>query len=124
MSSTVAGAFIGSLTGGISVDFLGRKVSIQIDALIFIIGALVLAFSVNYWMLVLGRLIVGYGISLSVTSACVYVCEIAPAKYRGMLVAINQFGISLGVALAYIVSNIFVGELLSYWIQRNLIRNI
>ena len=58
----------------------------------------------------LGRLIVGYGISLSVTSAVVYVSEISPAKNRGMLVGINQIGISLGVALAYIASNIFIGE--------------
>lgn len=110
------GSFIGSVTGGIPVDYLGRKNSIIIDAIIFIVGTLILVFSVNYWMLVLGRLIVGYGISLSVTSAVVYVSEISPAKNRGMLVGINQFGISLGVALAYIASNIFVGELCAFTI--------
>ena len=110
-SSSAAGAFFGSLSGGIPVDFLGRRVSIQIDVFIYIIGALMLAVSLDYWMLVLGRLIVGYGISLSVTSACIYFCEIAPAKYRGMLIEINQFGVSFGVVLAYVVGNIFIGEL-------------
>ncbi|KAI6647915.1 Solute carrier family 2, facilitated glucose transporter member 12-like [Oopsacas minuta] len=107
-SSTVVGSFIGSMTGGIPVDYLGRKVSIIIDAIVFIVGALILLFSVNYWMLVLGRLIVGYGISLNVTAAVVYVSEISPAKNRGLLVGMNQFGISLGVAIAFLVSNIFV----------------
>lgn len=82
----------------------------MIDALIFIVGTLILVFSVNYWMLVLGRLIVGYGISLSITAAVVYVSEISPAKNRGLLCGMNQFGISLGIALAYIASNVFIGE--------------
>ena len=109
-SSTVAGALIGSLTGGTLVDYFGRKVSIILDAIVFIIGALVLVVSFDYWLLVLGRLIVGYGISLSATSACVYVSEVAPASIRGMLVAVNQFGISLGIAMAYVISNLFVGK--------------
>ncbi|KAI6647909.1 Solute carrier family 2, facilitated glucose transporter member 12-like [Oopsacas minuta] len=108
VSSLVAGAFFGSLTGGILVDFLGRKVSIILDSVVFCVGAVILIFSESFWLLVIGRLIIGYGVSLSATAECVYVSEIAPSKKRGMLVSLNELGICLGILLAYTVSYLFV----------------
>ncbi|KAI6661314.1 Solute carrier family 2, facilitated glucose transporter member 12-like [Oopsacas minuta] len=110
VSSLVAGAIIGSLTGGILVDFLGRKVSIILDSVVFCVGAVILIFSESFWLLVIGRLIIGYGVSLSATAECVYVSEIAPSKKRGMLVSLNELGICLGVLLAYTVSYLFVDK--------------
>lgn len=114
MSSLVAGAIVGSLTGGFLVDFLGRKVSIVLDSLIFCVGSLILILSDNFWMLVVGRLIIGYGVSLCATAECVYVSEIAPSEKRGMLVSLNETGICIGILVAYCVSFIFVGEFNSY----------
>ena len=112
VSSLVGGAVIGSLTGGILVDFLGRKVSIVLDSIIFCVGAVVLVMSESFWSLVVGRLIIGYGVSLSVTAECVYICEIAPASKRGMLVSLNELGVCVGILLAYFINYLFVGEYL------------
>ena len=114
MSSLLAGAFLGSLTGGFLVDFFGRKTSIILDSLIFCSGALILIFSENFWLLVVGRFVIGYGVSLSATAECVYVSEIAPSGRRGMFVSLNEMGICIGLLLAYSVSYIFVGKFVIY----------
>ena len=110
MSSLVAGAVVGSLTGGILVDLLGRKFSIILDSILFSVGAVVLVASENLWMLIIGRLVTGYAVSLSATAECVYVSEIAPASKRGMLVSLNEVGICLGILLAYFIGFLFVGK--------------
>ena len=113
VSSLVAGAVIGSLTGGILVDFLGRKYSIILDSIIFCVGTVVLVMSENFWLLIIGRSIIGYGVSLTATAECVYISEIAPASKRGMLVSLNEVGICLGILLAYFIGFLFVGNRLS-----------
>lgn len=56
--------------------------SIIINALVFITGALILAMSSNYSMLLVGRFVVGFAVALSAVSECIYISEIATPKNR------------------------------------------
>ena len=53
--------------------------------ILFCGGALVNAFAEHVWMLILGRLLLGFGIGCANQSAPIYVSEMAPYKYRGGL---------------------------------------
>ncbi|XP_065670487.1 solute carrier family 2, facilitated glucose transporter member 10 isoform X4 [Hydra vulgaris] len=108
VSSLLLGGLIGSLTGGFLLDRFGRKIVIIMNAFFYIIGGLTLTFSGSYSILLIGRFIVGFAVALSAVSDCVYISEIAPMKRRGSLVSLNEFGITIGILLAYLTSFLLI----------------
>lgn len=84
--------------------------AIIVNALVFAIGALLLAFSQTYNWLLVGRFIVGFAVALSAVSECIYISEISNPQNRGMLVSLNEVAITIGFLLAYIVGLIFIGR--------------
>jgi predicted MFS family arabinose efflux permease len=68
-------------TGSV-IDQIGSRISIIINAVVFVIGALVLAMSSNYTTLLVGRFVVGFAVALSAVSECIYISEIATPKNR------------------------------------------
>eukprot|EP00058_Branchiostoma_floridae_P020853 XP_002606343.1 hypothetical protein BRAFLDRAFT_67586 [Branchiostoma floridae] len=108
VSSMLMGAVIGSLTGGFIVDRFGRRLAIIVNAGVFVCGAMILALAQSYAVLVTGRLVVGFAVSLSAIAECIYISEIAPSSKRGMLVSLNELGITLGILVAYLVNYLFI----------------
>ncbi|CAH1252851.1 SLC2A12 [Branchiostoma lanceolatum] len=108
VSSMLMGAVIGSLTGGFIVDRFGRRLAIIVNAGVFVCGAMILALAQSYAVLVTGRLVVGFAVSLSAIAECIYISEIAPSSKRGMLVSLNELGITLGILVAYLVNFLFI----------------
>ncbi|XP_029185317.2 solute carrier family 2, facilitated glucose transporter member 12-like isoform X1 [Acropora millepora] len=114
VSSMLMGAVVASLTGGFIVDFIGRRMAIIINAAIFLAGAVILACAPSFPVLVVGRFVVGFGVSLSAIAECIYISEIAPPDRRGLLVSFNEVGICVGILLAYSVNAVFI-DLPSGW---------
>lgn len=108
VSSMLMGAVLASLVGGLIVDFIGRRLAIVINSAVFLVGAVILAFAPSFAILIIGRFIIGFGVSLSAIAECIYISEIAPAKKRGLLVSINELGICLGLLLAYLANVLFI----------------
>ncbi|XP_060559321.1 solute carrier family 2, facilitated glucose transporter member 10-like isoform X2 [Ruditapes philippinarum] len=108
ISAMLMGAVLGSLIGGFLIDHCGRRLTIIANSVVFLIGALILGFSPSFAILVVGRLMVGFAVSVSATGECIYISEIAPAKRRGLLVSLNELGITLGLLLAYLCNFLFI----------------
>jgi sugar porter (SP) family MFS transporter len=104
VSSIILGAIMGSFTGGSLADILGRKTSLFITALIFLIGTTFIYFTNEFSLIVVGRFIQGIGVGFASLLAPLYLSEISPIKYRGAIVSINQFSIVLGVVIAYLIN--------------------
>jgi SP family galactose:H+ symporter-like MFS transporter len=98
------GALGGSLLGGYLADHYGRKRAVLIAGLLFIIGALLQAFAPNVFLLVVGRLVVGFGVGVAAVAAPLYGSELAPAAHRGRFVSAYQLAITIGIFLAYLVN--------------------
>ncbi|XP_060062554.1 solute carrier family 2, facilitated glucose transporter member 10-like [Ylistrum balloti] len=107
VSIMLVGAMMGSLFGGFVIDKYGRRQTIILNAVVFLVGAFILAVSSSYPLLVSTGVVSIY-ISVSATGECVYISEIAPAKKRGVLVSLNELGITLGLLLAYLVNYFFI----------------
>ncbi len=103
VSAVLFGALCGALMSGRLADRLGRKFLLLADACIFIAGTLLTAFSQTITLIILGRMIVGIAIGIASYVAPVYISEIAPAQYRGILVSLNQLAVTLGILLSYFV---------------------
>lgn len=100
-------AAVGAVLSGPSSDHLGRRKVILGASLIFTVGALVCAASVNKIMLVVGRVLLGIAIGLASMIVPVYLGETAPTHVRGMLVAAFALMISFGQVVANITGGAF-----------------
>src|SRR5947209_18960620 len=98
------------MLAGIPRDVYGRRDSLRILAVLYFVSAIGCAFSWNWSLLVVFRVIGGLAIGGSSVLGPMYIAEVAPAKYRGRLVGFFQFNVVAGILLAYL-SNYLIGGL-------------
>jgi sugar porter (SP) family MFS transporter len=110
VSSALAGTIIGSMLAGIPGDAYGRRDSLRILAVLYLVSAIGCGLAWNWTTLVTFRVIGGLAIGGSSVLGPMYIAEIAPAKYRGRLVGLFQFNVVFGILLAYL-SNYLIGML-------------
>lgn len=82
----------------------GRKASIIVGALSFLLGALLNAFAKNIEMLIIGRIFLGGGIGFDNQAVPLYLSEMAPAKTRGAVNQLFQFTTCAGILIANLVN--------------------
>lgn len=101
VSSALWGTVLGALSAGIPGDRYGRRDSLKVMAILYLISALGCAFAWNWDSLVAFRFVGGLGIGGSSVLGPMYIAEISPAKWRGRLVGFFQFNVVFGILLAY-----------------------
>ncbi len=104
------GTVVGAMTAGIPGDRYGRRDSLRVLAILYLVSALGCGFAWNWYALVLFRFVEGIAIGGSSVLGPMYIAEIAPAKWRGRLVGFFQFNVVFGIMLAYL-SNYLLGLL-------------
>ncbi|WP_436854578.1 sugar porter family MFS transporter [Staphylococcus caeli] len=107
VSSMLIGAILGSGASGPLSDRLGRRRVVFIIAIIYIIGALILALAPSMPILVLGRLVIGLAVGGSTAIVPVYLSEMAPTEQRGSLSSLNQLMITIGILSSYLINYAF-----------------
>lgn len=110
ISIALIGTVIGSLLGGIPSDRLGRKNTLYIIAVLYLVSSIGSAFSTNWYIFLAFRFAGGLGVGASSVTAPIYISEIAPAERRGRLVALFQFNVVFGILLSYL-SNYLIGQI-------------
>ncbi|MCJ1262745.1 hypothetical protein MMC22_002615 [Lobaria immixta] len=95
-----AGTFFGAIIAGDVADFIGRRTTVIIGCLIFIVGVVLQTASTALALLVVGRLIAGFGVGFVSAIIILYMSEVAPKKVRGAIVSGYQFCITIGILLA------------------------
>jgi len=110
VSAALFGTIIGAMFGGVPGDRYGRRASLRITAILYLISALGCAFAFDWYSFVGARFIGGLGIGASSVLGPMYIAEIAPPKLRGRLVGFFQFNIVFGILLAYF-SNYEIGTM-------------
>lgn len=110
ISIALIGTIIGALFGSIPSDKIGRKKTLIIIGVIYLIASLGTAFSTNWYLFLFFRLLGGFGVGTSSVTAPVYISEISPADKRGRLVAMFQFNVVLGIVISYF-SNYLIGQI-------------
>jgi len=110
VASALVGTVIGSMLAGIPGDRYGRRDSLRMMAVLYVISALGCAFAWNWVALVTFRFVGGLAIGGSSVLGPMYIAEISPAKWRGRLVGLFQFNVVFGILLAYL-SNYVLGTI-------------
>ena len=114
IAGALIGTVIGVFTAGAPSDKWGRRPTLWLMAVLFLVSAVGCAFTpwdkmwgphLLGWFRFIGGLAIG-GVSVVVP---LYIVELAPGHLRGRLVAVNQLNIVFGIVISY-VSNYFVAR--------------
>ncbi|KAK8054509.1 hypothetical protein PG994_009576 [Apiospora phragmitis] len=95
-----AGQAVGSLCTGALADWISRKWTIFVAAVLAIIGTAIQAGSMNVGMLIAGRGIGGIACGQLLSVVPIYIAEISPPTQRGFLVGLQGMAIAIGFCLA------------------------
>jgi sugar porter (SP) family MFS transporter len=106
--SALLGTVIASLLAGFPAQRVGRRYTLRIMALLYIVSALGCAFAWDWTALIVFRFIGGLAIGGSSVIGPMYIAEIAPPDWRGRLVGFFQVNVVVGILLAYL-SNAILG---------------
>jgi len=102
VSSLLWGAAFGALFSGILSSKLGRRKTILISAVNFIIGAILCAFATNEHMLIGARFLLGIAVGVASFTAPLYLSEVSPQSVRGSMISMYQLMITIGIVMAFL----------------------
>ena len=110
VSSALVGTVIGAMTAGWPGQRFGRRDSLRVMAIFYVLSAIGCALAWNWPALIFFRFIGGLGIGGSSVLGPMYIAEIAPPDWRGRLVGFFQVNIVIGILLAYISNAVIAGQ--------------
>lgn len=109
-SSALLGCVIGVAFAGRFSDRAGRKRTLILAAILFLVSAIGTAFPRTFTMFVLFRMLGGIGVGIASMASPMYIAELSPARFRGRLVSVNQFAIVTGMLVIYFVNYYIAGQ--------------
>ena len=98
------GAAVGALVAGPLTDKFGRKSLLIVDAGVYAVGALLSAFAWNTEVLLFARTLIGLAVGADSAIATAYIAEFAPRARRGALMIMQQWMITVGILVSFIVA--------------------
>lgn len=108
VSSLLAGCIVGVIASGKPADVLGRRKTLLVASLLFLISAIGSALSNHLYMFVAFRFIGGIAVGTASMLSPMYISEISPAAKRGSLVSLNQLAIVIGILAAFFSNYVLV----------------
>jgi sugar porter (SP) family MFS transporter len=101
VSIGLVGTVIGALGAGQVGQRLGSRETLRITAILYVVSAVGCGLAWDWPSFMVFRFIGGLGIGASSVLGPVYIAELAPAKWRGRMVAAFQFNVVFGIMVAY-----------------------
>ncbi|MBS0971463.1 sugar porter family MFS transporter [Nissabacter archeti] len=102
VSSMMFGAAVGAVGSGWLNFRIGRKYSLMIGAVLFVVGSLASALAPNVDVLIIARVLLGLAVGIASYTAPIYLSEIAPERIRGSMISMYQLMITIGILGAYL----------------------
>lgn len=113
-SSLVLGCTFGAMSNSYLANHVGRKKLLQWVAVIFTFATLACSLSMNSWMLIGARFILGLSVGVASSLSPLYLNEISPDKLKAKNVNKNAIAIVLGQLMAFTV-NAILGSIWGSW---------
>jgi len=110
VSAVPAGALIASLLSGKLSDYFGRKKSLLLTSLLFIVGSAVCTLALNVGWLFTGRFIVGLAVGFGSCISPVYTAELAEENQRGWLVNIFVVTVQAGIFFSFLFGYLYASS--------------
>ena len=116
-SSALVGCIVGAALAGALADAIGRKRSLIICALLYMISGVGTAIPQTVDQFVWMRFVAGLGIGAASMISPMYIAELAPARVRGRLVGVYQLAIVIGILLVFFINMLIKNQGDETWNQ-------
>ncbi len=103
-ASALLGCVIGVSFAGAFSDRMGRKKTLVLAGILFLVLLIGTAIPNAFYLFVLFRMLGGIGVGVASMASPMYIAEITPARVRGRMVSVNQFAIVTGMLIIYFVN--------------------
>lgn len=113
-SCLYVGCAVGSIGFGKITEHIGRKNSLVLVSIVFIVSSILMGMANTVGELILWRIIAGISVGGASILSPLYIAEISPQQIRGKMVTLNQLAIVIGILMAY-NSNYFLSHLELNW---------
>ena len=97
------GGLVGGMTGGSLANRLGRRGSMLITNIFFILGSLLMSVAPSVWVLGLGRTLIGIGAGIATVVVPLYLGEISPSNLRGAIGVLTQLALTTGILVSQVL---------------------
>ena len=102
VSIMMLGAALGALCSGPLCTRIGRKKTLLIGSILFVVGSIGCALAGDLHMLVISRFLLGAAVGVASFVAPLYLSEIAPEHIRGSMISLYQLMITIGILAAFL----------------------
>lgn len=103
-SSLFLSGAVTAIVGSWTTSKWGRKTSMFLGGICFIIGSVLCASAVHTAMLILGRILLGCGVGFANQSVPLFLSEMAPYNLRGALNIMFQLATTIGILSAQLIN--------------------
>lgn len=99
------GTLVGALAGAYTADWFGRRRSLSIGVLVFIVGNIIQITAMESWVhLTIGRIVAGLGVGVLSIGVPMFQSECCPREIRGAVVASYQLMITVGILVSNLIN--------------------
>lgn len=97
------GAFFGSLVAFPLMHKIGRKYTVLLTSPVWATAWFLIATAENWKIMLLARMLSGFGAGLTLPSAQIYVSECSDPKIRGVIGSLPSLSMSAGILVTYVL---------------------
>ncbi|GFP84011.1 sugar transport protein 8 [Phtheirospermum japonicum] len=97
-------ALVASFFASKACTILGRRPTITMASAFFILGAILCALAEYTWMLIVGRILFGFGVGFGNEAVPLFLTEIAPIQHRGGVNILFQQFVTIGLLIANLIN--------------------
>jgi len=102
VSALLWGAVFGTLISGMLSSHFGRRRTILVSAVIFVVGSILCSVSPDENLLIAARFLLGIAVGVASFTAPLYLSEISPQTVRGSMISMYQLMITIGIVIAFL----------------------
>jgi SP family sugar:H+ symporter-like MFS transporter len=104
VGSLLIGCFIGAFFAGRLADLMGRRNTMMLAAVLFLVGAILQGVAESHLLFLTARIMGGMAVGAASVLSPAYISEVAPAAIRGRLTTLQQIMIITGLTAAFLVN--------------------
>jgi len=121
VGAILVGSSIGAFGAGRLSDRIGRRGTMMVAAILFIVSALLAGAAGSSAIFILARIIGGLGVGAASVTSPVYISEVTPAAVRGRLSSVQQVMIITGLTGAFVANYVLArfagGSIAPLWLD-------
>jgi len=104
VASLLIGCTFGAFFAGRLADVMGRRNTMIVAALLFLVGAILQGIAESHTLFLFARIMGGMAVGAASVLSPAYISEVAPASIRGRMTTVQQVMIITGLTAAFVVN--------------------